>query len=33
VDLNPQVISAIIVVVVMLLVGLPVHEFCHALAA
>jgi Zn-dependent protease len=33
VNLDPQLISAIIVVAIMLLVGMPVHEFCHALAA
>jgi len=33
VNLDPQVVSAIIVVAIMLLVGLPVHEFCHALVA
>ena len=32
-NIDPQVLSAIIVVGVMLLVGMPVHEFCHALAA
>lgn len=32
-NLDPQLISAIIVVAIMLLVGMPVHEFCHALAA
>jgi Zn-dependent protease len=36
-DLTPeqvdQVIAAVIVVAIMLLVGLPVHEFSHALAA
>jgi Zn-dependent protease len=31
--LNPDVITAVIVVAIMLLVGLPVHEFSHALAA
>jgi Zn-dependent protease len=36
-DLSPeqvdQVIAAVIVVAIMLLVGLPIHEFSHALAA
>ena len=31
--LPPQLLPAVIVVVIMLLVGLPVHEFSHALAA
>ena len=32
-DLPPNLIPAIIVVAIMLLVGFPVHEFAHALAA
>jgi Zn-dependent protease len=32
-DIDPQILSAAIVVAVMLLVGLPVHEFSHAFAA
>ena len=32
-NIPPEVLPAVIVVAIMLLVGLPVHEFCHALAA
>ncbi len=32
-NIDPDLIAAIIVVAIMLLIGLPIHEFSHALAA